>query len=247
MASHASLVLGCGGPRTDRHRALPPVLPGDRGIRVRARSPSRRRASRSPRRRSRPRPCPRSRRRPPTGEQPGTGGGQLPRTGWDALLYFGLGMALLLAGARLRVLTRISEVVQRVRRRRPRPRCARPLSPYERPACAHRAGPRPGPAPRGAEHADRPAPDGRRRGTSRALARFWQAISPNPSYCGPRPAGIACFAHGRAVHAVQHERQRKEAWTPAPASPLRRKPTTEPYASSSRTVTRWRGRHCVMR
>ncbi len=54
---------------------------------------------------------------PPTGEQPGTGGGQLPRTGWDALLYFGLGMALLLAGARLRVLTRIREVVQRVRRR----------------------------------------------------------------------------------------------------------------------------------
>jgi hypothetical protein len=54
---------------------------------------------------------------PPTGEQPGTGGGQLPRTGWNALLYFALGMALLLAGARLRVLTRIREVVQRVRRR----------------------------------------------------------------------------------------------------------------------------------
>ena len=55
---------------------------------------------------------------PPTGgEQPGTGGGQLPRTGWDALLYFGLGVALLLAGARLRVIARIREVVQRVRRR----------------------------------------------------------------------------------------------------------------------------------
>jgi hypothetical protein len=55
----------------------------------------------------------------PTGEAPGTtgGGGTLPRTGWDALLYFALGVALLLAGARLRVLTRIKEVVQRVRRR----------------------------------------------------------------------------------------------------------------------------------
>jgi hypothetical protein len=50
-------------------------------------------------------------------EQPGTGGGQLPRTGWDALLYLALGVALLLGGARLRVLTRIREVVQRVRRR----------------------------------------------------------------------------------------------------------------------------------
>jgi len=53
----------------------------------------------------------------PTGEAPGTTGGQLPRTGWDALLYFAIGAALLLAGARLRVLTRIKEVVQRVRRR----------------------------------------------------------------------------------------------------------------------------------
>ena len=54
----------------------------------------------------------------PTGEQPGAEpGGQLPRTGWDALLYFILGAALLLAGARLRVLTRIKQVVQRVRRR----------------------------------------------------------------------------------------------------------------------------------
>jgi hypothetical protein len=51
------------------------------------------------------------------GEAPGTGGGALPRTGWDALLYFALGMALLLVGARLRVLTRIKEAVQRVRRR----------------------------------------------------------------------------------------------------------------------------------
>lgn len=52
------------------------------------------------------------------GEAPGTGGGQLPRTGWDALLYFTLGVALLLVGARLRVLTRIRQVVERVRRRR---------------------------------------------------------------------------------------------------------------------------------
>jgi hypothetical protein len=49
----------------------------------------------------------------PVGEAPG----QLPRTGWDALLYFAIGAALLLAGARLRVLTRIKEVVQRVRLR----------------------------------------------------------------------------------------------------------------------------------
>ncbi len=53
----------------------------------------------------------------PTGEAPTTTGGQLPRTGWDALVYFAIGVALLLAGARLHVLTRIKEVVQRVRRR----------------------------------------------------------------------------------------------------------------------------------
>jgi hypothetical protein len=62
----------------------------------------------------------------PPGEEPtpttpttggGTSGGQLPRTGWDATLYFAIGLLLLLAGARLRVLTRIKEVVQRVRRR----------------------------------------------------------------------------------------------------------------------------------
>ena len=54
----------------------------------------------------------------PTPEQPAAEtGGQLPRTGWDALVYLALGVALLLAGARLRVLTRIREVVQRVRRR----------------------------------------------------------------------------------------------------------------------------------
>ena len=62
----------------------------------------------------------------PPGEEPttttpttggGTSGGELPRTGWDATLYFAIGLLLLLAGARLRVLTRIKEVVQRVRRR----------------------------------------------------------------------------------------------------------------------------------
>jgi hypothetical protein len=53
----------------------------------------------------------------PTGEQPAAETEQLPRTGWDALLYFALGAGLLLAGARLRVLTRIKQVVQRVRRR----------------------------------------------------------------------------------------------------------------------------------
>jgi hypothetical protein len=51
------------------------------------------------------------------GEAPGTAGGELPRTGWDAALYFSIGIVLLLVGARLRVLTRIKEVVQRVRRR----------------------------------------------------------------------------------------------------------------------------------
>ena len=53
---------------------------------------------------------------PPAGEAPGTGGGgTLPRTGWeDALLYTGLGVLLILAGARLRVLTRIREVGERV-------------------------------------------------------------------------------------------------------------------------------------
>jgi hypothetical protein len=50
-------------------------------------------------------------------EAPATGGGELPRTGWDAALYFAIGIVLLLAGARLRVVTRIRAVVQRVRRR----------------------------------------------------------------------------------------------------------------------------------
>lgn len=59
---------------------------------------------------------------PGGGEAPGTGGGELPRTGWDAFAYLAAGLVLLLAGARLRVLTRIREVGQRVSarlRRRP--------------------------------------------------------------------------------------------------------------------------------
>jgi hypothetical protein len=59
----------------------------------------------------------------PAGEAPGVeGGGALPRTGWDALLYFTLGVVLLLLGARLRVVARIREVGHRVSaalRRRP--------------------------------------------------------------------------------------------------------------------------------
>ena len=51
----------------------------------------------------------------PAGEAPGTGtGGELPRTGWDGTLYFAIGIVLLLAGARLRVITRIREVGERV-------------------------------------------------------------------------------------------------------------------------------------
>jgi len=56
----------------------------------------------------------------PTGEQPSGTGGELPRTGWDAALYFALGIVLLLAGARLRGLTRIRQfVAMGGRRRRP--------------------------------------------------------------------------------------------------------------------------------
>jgi LPXTG-motif cell wall-anchored protein len=53
----------------------------------------------------------------PTPQAPATE--QLPRTGSDAALYFAIGIVLLLVGARLRVLTRIKEVVDRVRRRKP--------------------------------------------------------------------------------------------------------------------------------
>jgi hypothetical protein len=95
---------------------------------------------------------------PPTGEQPGTGGGQLPRTGWDALLYFALGMALLLGGARLRVLTRIREVVQRVRRRSTQAALREALEPIR---AARLSPPEPDPDP-GPLHVEPSTPTARR-------------------------------------------------------------------------------------
>jgi len=94
----------------------------------------------------------------PTGQAP-SGGGQLPRTGWDALLYFALGAALLLAGARLRVLTRIKEVVQRVvRRRKPEVALREALEPIR----AARLSP-PAPDPdRGPLHVEPSTPTARR-------------------------------------------------------------------------------------
>jgi hypothetical protein len=83
----------------------------------------------------------------PTGEQPSAEtGGQLPRTGWDALLYLALGVALLLAGARLRVLTRIKQVVQRVRRRNTQAALREALEPI-RAARLSPSEPDPDPAP----------------------------------------------------------------------------------------------------
>jgi len=65
---------------------------------------------------------------PVTGDQPAAeelpgvpGGGELPRTGSDALWLALLGILLLLAGARLRVLTRLREVRDRVVARYRRP------------------------------------------------------------------------------------------------------------------------------
>ena len=64
--------------------------------------------------------------------------------------------ALLLAGARLRVLTRIKEVVRRVRRRNTEAALREALEPIRVARMSPPApGPRPGPAARGAEHADR--------------------------------------------------------------------------------------------
>lgn len=92
----------------------------------------------------------------PTGETPPgdvggeTGGGTLPRTGWDAALYLSIGIVLLLAGARLRVLTRIREVGQRVsarlRRRPPDARLREALEPI-RAARLSPPSPDPDPAP----------------------------------------------------------------------------------------------------
>jgi hypothetical protein len=93
----------------------------------------------------------------PTGQAPTTGG-QLPRTGWDASLYFAIGLVLLLAGARLRVLTRIKQVVQRVRRRRPELALREALEPIR----AARLSP-PAPDPdRGPLHVEPSTPTARR-------------------------------------------------------------------------------------
>jgi len=95
----------------------------------------------------------------PTGEQPaGETGGQLPRTGWDALLYFILGAALLLAGARLRVLTRIKQVVQRVRRRNTEVALREALEPIR---AARLSPPEPDPDP-GPLHVEPSTPTARR-------------------------------------------------------------------------------------
>lgn len=50
----------------------------------------------------------------PAAPAPGAEGGELPRTGWEAAGYAALGVLLLLAGARLRVVARIREVGERV-------------------------------------------------------------------------------------------------------------------------------------
>lgn len=95
----------------------------------------------------------------PTGEAPGTtGGGTLPRTGWDAFLYFGLGVALLLAGARLRVLTRIKQVVERVRRRNTQRALREALEPIR---AARLSPPTPAPDP-GPLHVEPSTPTARR-------------------------------------------------------------------------------------
>ncbi len=95
---------------------------------------------------------------PPTGEQPGSTGGQLPRTGWDALLYLALGVALVLAGARLRVVTRIREVVQRVRRRSTETALREALEPIR---AARLSPPEPDPDP-GPLHVEPSTPTARR-------------------------------------------------------------------------------------
>jgi hypothetical protein len=94
----------------------------------------------------------------PTGQAPGTSGGQLPRTGLDTLLYFALGVALLLVGARLRVLTRIKEVVQRVRRRKPEVALREALEPIR---AARLSPPTPDPD-RGPLHVEPSTPTARR-------------------------------------------------------------------------------------
>ena len=95
----------------------------------------------------------------PTTQAPGTTGGQLPRTGSDAALYFAIGIVLLLVGARLRVLTRIKQVVQRVRRRRPEVALREALEPI-RVARLSPSGQDPAPGPL---HVEPSTPTARRR------------------------------------------------------------------------------------
>jgi hypothetical protein len=94
----------------------------------------------------------------PTGEAPGAGGGELPRTGWDALLYLALGVGLLLAGARLRVVTRIRAVVERVRRRNTQTALREALEPIR---AARLSPPTPDPDP-GPLHVEPSTPTARR-------------------------------------------------------------------------------------
>ena len=93
----------------------------------------------------------------PTGQAPTTNG-QLPRTSWDALLYFALGAVLLLAGARLRVLTRIKQVVEMVRRRKPEVALREALEPIR---AARLSPPTPDPD-RGPLHVEPSTPTARR-------------------------------------------------------------------------------------
>ena len=96
---------------------------------------------------------------PPTGgEQPDFENEQLPRTGWDALLYLALGVALVLIGARLRVVTRIREVVQRVRRRNTEVALREALEPIR---AARLSPPEPDPDP-GPLHVEPSTPTARR-------------------------------------------------------------------------------------
>jgi hypothetical protein len=94
----------------------------------------------------------------PAPEAPATGGGELPRTGWDALLYFALGVGLLLAGARLRVVTRIKNVVERVRRRNTETALREALEPIR---AARLSPPEPDPDP-GPLHVEPSTPTARR-------------------------------------------------------------------------------------
>jgi hypothetical protein len=97
---------------------------------------------------------------PPTGEQPGAEtGGQLPRTGWDALLYLALGVMLVLGGARLRVVTRIREAVQRARHRSTETALREALEPIR---AARLSPPEPDPDP-GPLHVEPSTPTARRR------------------------------------------------------------------------------------